>query len=318
MTGSTLLIEPVGLRLVLGGNVFGWTADLDTSFAILDAFYEAGGRMIDTAEGYSAFVPGHVGGESETVLGHWLAARGNRAEMHIATKTGMYGKPGDLSPAKVAAALEGSLKRLQTDYVDLYYAHRDETGTSQAEAAQAFGELVTAGKVRALGASNFTAARLTSARQAAQDEGYASYGAIQNHYNLVVRDDFEGPMQDLCVEQGIASFPYFGLASGFLTGKYRVPADLEGGNRGYRVRDFFDKGQPILAVMDKIVAETGAKHAHIALAWINAQPGIAAPIASASRLEQVADLVAGATLTLSADHLDLLTRTQPLLETPTK
>ncbi len=306
------LIEPVGLRLVLGGNVFGWTADLDTSFAILDAFYEAGGRMIDTAEGYSAFVPGHVGGESETVLGHWLAARGNRAEMHIATKTGMYGKPGDLAAAKVAAAVEGSLTRLQTDYIDLYYAHRDEATTDQADAAQGFGALVTAGKVRTLGASNFTAERLASARAAAKAQGVAAYGAIQNEYNLVVRDQFEGAVQDICVAEGIASFPYFGLASGFLTGKYRVAADLEQGPRGYRVRDYFDKGRPILAAMDKVAADTGAKHAHIALAWINAQPGIAAPIASASRVEQVADLVAGATLVLAQEHLDLLNAARSL------
>ncbi len=305
------LIEPVGLRLVLGGNVFGWTADLDTSFAILDAFYEPGGRMIDTAEGYSAFVPGLVGGESETVLGQWMAARCNRAEMHIATKTGMYGKPGDLNPAKLAAAVEGSLKRLQTDYIDLYYAHRDETATDQAEAAQGFGALVAAGKVRTLGASNFTADRLTSARSAAKAQGVAAYVAIQNEYNLVVRDQFEGAVQDMCVADGIASFPYFGLASGFLTGKYRVAADLEQGPRGYRVRDYFDKGQPILEAMDKVAADTGAKHAHIALAWINAQPGIAAPIASASRVEQVADLVAGATLVLSQEHLDLLNAARP-------
>jgi aryl-alcohol dehydrogenase-like predicted oxidoreductase len=312
MPSPTQLIEPVGLRLVLGGNVFGWTADLDTSFAILDAFYDAGGRMIDTAEGYSDWIPGHVGGESETVLGKWMAARGNRADMHIATKTGMYGKPGDLAPAKVAAAVEGSLKRLQTDYIDLYYAHRDEQTTDQAEAARGFGALVSAGKVRALGASNFTAERLASARAAAIGHGLAPCVAIQNEYNLVVRNQHEGPVQDMCVAEGIASFPYFGLASGFLTGKYRVATDLDAGPRGYRVRDYFDKGQPILAAMDKVVAETGAKHAHVALAWINAQPGIAAPIASASRPEQVADLVAGATLVLAQDHLDLLNAAKPL------
>ncbi len=312
MTGPTHMIEPVGLRLVLGGNVFGWTADLDASFAILDAFYEAGGRMIDTAEGYSDWIPGHVGGESETVLGHWMAARGNRADMHIATKTGMYGKPGDLAPAKVAAAVEGSLKRLQTDYIDLYYAHRDEATTDQAEAAQGFGALAAAGKVRTLGASNFSADRLTSARTAAAAQGVAAYVAIQNEYNLVVRDQFEGAVQDLCVAQGIASFPYFGLASGFLTGKYRVASDLDSGPRGYRVRDYFDKGQPILAAMDQVAVDTGAKHAHIALAWINAQPGIAAPIASASRLDQVADLVAGATLVLAQEHIELLNAARPL------
>lgn len=309
---SKQLIEPVGLRLVLGGNVFGWTADLDTSFAILDAFYEAGGRMIDTAEGYSDWIPGHVGGESETVIGKWMAARGNRADMHIATKTGMYGKPGDLAPAKVQAAVEGSLKRLQTDYIDLFYAHRDEPATDQAEAARGFGALVASGKVRSLGASNFTAERLKSARAAATAQGFAPYGAVQNEYNLVVRDQHEGPIQDMCVAEGISAFPYFGLASGFLTGKYRTAADMEGASRGYRVRDYFDKGQPILAAMDKVVADTGAKHAHVALAWINAQPGIAAPIASASRPEQVADLVAGATLVLAQKHLDVLNAAKPL------
>jgi len=312
MTSQMHLIEPVGTRLVLGGNVFGWTADLDTSFTILDAFYEAGGRMIDTAEGYSDWIPGHVGGESETVIGKWMAARGNRADMHIATKTGMYGKPGDLAQAKVAAAIEGSLTRLQTDYIDLYYAHRDEAETTQEEAAKGFGALVAAGKVRALGASNFSAERLASARAAAAAQGVAPYVAIQNEYNLVVREQFEGPVQKLCVEEGIASFPYFGLASGFLTGKYRIAADLDQGPRGYRVRDYFDKGQPILAAMDEVVAATGAKHAHVALAWINAQPGIAAPIASASRPEQVADLVAGATLQLAPEHLALLNAARPL------
>jgi len=312
MTSQMHLIEPVGTRLVLGGNVFGWTADLDTSFTILDAFYEAGGRMIDTAEGYSDWIPGHVGGESETVIGKWMAARGSRTDMHIATKTGMYGKPGDLASAKVAAAIEGSLTRLQTDYIDLYYAHRDEAETTQEEAAKGFGALVAAGKVRALGASNFSAERLASARAAAAAQGVAPYVAIQNEYNLVVREQFEGPVQKLCVEEGIASFPYFGLASGFLTGKYRIAADLDQGPRGYRVRDYFDKGQPILAAMDEVVAATGAKHAHVALAWINAQPGIAAPIASASRPEQVADLVAGATLQLAPEHLALLNAARPL------
>ncbi len=312
MSDTPRLIEPVGLRLVLGGNVFGWTADQETSFAVLDAFYAAGGRMIDTAEGYSDWIPGHKGGESETVLGAWMAARGNRAEMHIATKTGMYGKPGDLSPAKVAAAVEGSLKRLQTDYIDLYYAHRDEAETALADVVAGFDALVRAGKVRTVGASNYSAERLGEARRIARDAGQAGFAAIQNEYNLVVRDQFEGPVQALCVSEGIASFPYFGLCSGFLTGKYRTAADLEGSSRGYRVKEYLEVGLPILAAMDKVAAETGASLAHIALAWINAQPGIAAPIASASRPEQVADLAAGATLTLSPDHVALLSAAKAL------
>lgn len=312
MSATQQMITPVGLRLVLGGNVFGWTADPDTSFAVLDAFYAAGGRMIDTAEGYSDWIPGHKGGESETVLGQWMAARGNRADMHIATKTGMYGKPGDLAPAKVAAAIEGSLRRLQTDYIDLYYAHRDEAETPLAEMVAGFDALVRAGKVRAVGASNYTADRLAAARDIATAAGQAGFAAIQNEYNLIVRDQFEGPVQALCQQAGIASFPYFGLCSGFLTGKYRTAADLEGASRGYRVKDYLTIGQPILAAMDQVAAETGAKLAHIALAWINAQSGIAAPIASASRPDQVADLVAGANLTLSPEHVALLNAAQPL------
>ncbi len=312
MSDTPRLIEPVGLRLVLGGNVFGWTADQETSFAVLDAFYAAGGRMIDTAEGYSDWIPGHQGGESETVLGAWMKARGNRAEMHIATKTGMYGKPGDLNPAKVAAALDGSLKRLKTDYIDLYYAHRDEAETPLEEVVSGFDALVRAGKVRAVGASNYSAGRLEEARRIAAAAGQVGFAAIQNEYNLVARDQFEGPVQALCVRQGVASFPYFGLCSGFLTGKYRTAADLAGSSRGYRVKEYLEVGLPILAAMDKVAADTGASLAHIALAWINAQPGIAAPIASASRPEQVADLAAGAALTLSAAHLALLNAAKAL------
>lgn len=312
MAETARLIEPVGVRLVLGGNVFGWTADEATSFAVLDAFYEAGGRMIDTAEGYSDWIPGHKGGESETVLGAWMAARGNRADMHIATKTGMYGKPGDLSPAKLAAAIEGSLQRLQTDYIDLYYAHRDETETPLADVVSGFDSLIRQGKTRAAGASNYTADRLSEVRRVARDAGQAGFVAIQNEYNLIVRDQFEGAVQDICVNDGVASFPYFGLASGFLTGKYRSSDDLAGSSRGYRVKEYLDVGLPILKAMDIVATQTGAKHAHIALAWINAQPGIAAPIASASRPEQVADLVAGATLTLSPEHLALLRAARPL------
>ena len=296
-----------GIRLCLGGNVFGWTADEDASFAVLDKFYAAGGRMVDTAQGYSVWVPGHVGGESETVLGKWMAARGNRAEMKIATKTGMMGNPGDLAPAKIAGELEKSLERLQTDYVDIYYAHRDDTGTPLDEIAGTFDALVKAGKVREVGASNFTAERLSAALAAAEAGGFTPYSILQNEFNLVNRGDYDTALQKLCVERDIAHLPFFGLASGFLTGKYRTTADFAQSARGSGMDRFFEKGLPVLGVMDVIASETGASHAAIALAWINAQPGIAAPIASARVPEKLDALIEGATLKLSDDQLARLT-----------
>jgi aryl-alcohol dehydrogenase-like predicted oxidoreductase len=253
------------------------------------------------------WVPGHVGGESETVLGKWMAARGNRAEMKIATKTGMMGQPGDLAPAKVAEELEKSLERLQTDYVDIYYAHRDETETPLSEIAEGFDALVKAGKVRELGASNFTAERLGAALAAAESGGFTPYSVLQNEFNLVNRGEYDAALQQLCVERDIAHLPFFGLASGFLTGKYRTTADFAQSARGSGMDRFFEKGLPVLGVMDVIASETGASHAAIALAWINAQPGIAAPIASARVPEQLDALLEGATLQLTDDQLARLT-----------
>jgi aryl-alcohol dehydrogenase-like predicted oxidoreductase len=296
-----------GIRLCLGGNVFGWTADETASFAVLDKFYEAGGKMIDTAQCYSFWVEGHKGGESETVIGKWLDQSGVRKDVLIATKIGVMAEPGDLAPARVAEELEKSLERMRTDYVDLYYAHRDEETTPLDEIASGFDALVRSGKVRELGASNFTAERLSAAIDAAESVGATPYSVLQNEYNLVNRDKYEGPLQDLCVERGIASLPYFGLASGFLTGKYRTRDDFSKSARGEGMDRFFDKGQPILAVMDGIAQETGASHAAIALAWINAQPGIAAPIASARTPEQLDALLEGASLELSEEHLTALT-----------
>jgi len=293
-----------GLPLVLGGNVFGFTADEDTSFAVLDRFYEAGGRMIDTAQGYSIWVPGHVGGESETVMGKWLAARGVRSEMRIATKTGMFGKPGDLAPAKVAEELEKSLDRLQTDYVDLYYAHTDEPATPQVEVAWGFGALLASGKVRELGASNFTAGRLRSLNAA----GEARFTVLQNEYNLVVRDGFDTELVDYCAEAGIAHYPWFGLAAGFLTGKYRTREDLEKHNRGSSVERFFDHGLAVLPTLDAVAAETGASLGAVALAWLRLQPGITAPIASASSPQQLDVHFEALALSLNTDQLDRLTQ----------
>jgi aryl-alcohol dehydrogenase-like predicted oxidoreductase len=296
-----------GIRLVLGGNVFGWTADQDTSFFILDTFFEAGGRMVDSADMYSAWVPGHKGGESETVLGAWMKARGNRKEMRIATKLNGANQPGGLAPEKVAASLEASLKRLQTDYVDLYYAHRDDTQTPLDVIAGGFDAQVRAGKVRAVGASNFTAERLQAARQAALAGGFAPYTVIQNEYNLLVRGQHEGAMCDICTTQGVAALPYYGLAAGFLTGKYRTEADLAKSPRGQGApKRHLAESLAMLERMDKVAAQTGATLAQIALAWVLARPGIAAPISSATSVAQVKELIGATKLSLSPEHLALL------------
>jgi aryl-alcohol dehydrogenase-like predicted oxidoreductase len=297
-----------GIPLVLGGNVFGWTADEDASFAVLDKFYAAGGRMVDTAQGYSLWVPGHRGGESEAVIGKWMEARRVRSEMKIATKTGMVGKPGDLAPDKVAERLEKSLERLRTDYVDLYYAHRDEETTPLDEIASGFGALVKAGKVRELGASNFTAERLGAALQAAERQGATPYTVLQNEYNLVRRAEYGPDLQQLCLARGIAMLPFFGLASGFLTGKYRSTDDFAQSARGSGMDRFFSVGVPVLEAMDAVARESGASHAAIALAWLRVQPGIAAPIASARTPEQLDALLESVSLELTPDQLDRLTR----------
>lgn len=292
-----------GIPLVLGGNVFGWTAGEDDSFAVLDRFYEAGGRMVDTAQGYSNWVPGHVGGESETVIGKWLKSRGVRAEMRIATKTGMAGNPGDLSPQKVSDELHKSLRRLETDYVDLYYAHRDEVQTPLDEIASGFDSLVKAGQVRELGVSNFTLERLQAINTASHSNGMTRFTILQNEYNLVERDAFDPELQQYCTANGIAHFPWFGLAAGFLTGKYRTREDLERHNRGSSIERFFEKGLKVLPALDDVVEETGASHGAVALAWLLAQPGIAAPIASARVPQQLDIQFEALKLELTSDQL---------------
>ena len=296
-----------GIPLVLGGNVFGFTADEDASFAILDRFYEHGGRMVDTAQGYSVWVPGHVGGESEAVIGKWLASRGVRAEMRIATKTGMFGKPGDLTPERVHAELQRSLERLQCEYVHLYYAHRDEPETPLEEVAQGFDALVKSGQVREIGLSNYGAERLRAMCDITHSNGTTPFTILQNEYNLVERDAYPLELQQLCVERGIAMLPWFGLAAGFLTGKYRTREDLARHNRGSSIERFFEHGLKVLPTLDAVAAETGASHGAVALAWLMRQPGIAAPIASASKPEQLDVQFEALTLELSDDQLDRLT-----------
>jgi aryl-alcohol dehydrogenase-like predicted oxidoreductase len=296
-----------GIPLVLGGNVFGYTADEDTSFAILDRFYEHGGRMVDTAQGYSVWVPGHVGGESETVIGKWLASRGVRAEMRIATKTGMLGKPGDLEPAKMAEELDKSLERLRTDYVDLYYLHRDDEVTALETVASGLDSLIEQGLIREAGASNYTAERLAALHTAAHSNGMTPVTILQNEYNLVQRDSYGPDLQMLCAERGIAMLPWFGLAAGFLTGKYRTRGDLATHNRGSSIERFFDKGLSVLPALDAVAAETGASHGAVALAWLMRQPGVAAPIASASKPEQLDIQFEALTLELTPVQLARLT-----------
>ena len=296
--------------LVLGGNVFGWTADKAASFAVLDAFVAGGGTMIDTADMYSSWVDGHEGGESETMIGDWLRTSGRRDHVLIATKVGMLpGEGGEkLQPARIAAAAEASLKRLGTDRIDLYYAHQDDDTVPQEAVLEAFGKLVDAGKVRVIGASNFHAARLKSAVDAAKASDLPRYHVLQPEYNLVSREKFEGELQDYCVTENIGVLPYYGLASGFLTGKYRTPDDLGASVRGGGMRDLLEgRGKAVLEAMDTVVSDTGASHAQVALAWLLAQPGITAPIASATSARQIEDLLPAMTLELSDEQLSALT-----------
>jgi aryl-alcohol dehydrogenase-like predicted oxidoreductase len=299
---SDLKIAP----LMLGGNVFGWTADEATSFAILDAFVDAGFNAIDTADVYARWSPAG-GGASEKVIGAWLKSSGKRDKVVIATKVGMEmaeDKKG-LSAAYIVQAVEDSLTRLQTDYIDLYQSHRDDPDTRQEETGEAFAKLVAQGKVRVLGASNFDAARLTSANELAAAHGWPRYETLQPLYNLYDRSAFEGPLADACAEMGVSVIPYFGLASGFLTGKYRTEADLAQSPRGRGVKKYLDeRGLAILAALDKVSAELGASQAQVALAWLMEK--VAAPIASATSVAQLQDLMGAAHLRLDAEAMAAL------------
>ncbi|MBK9360079.1 MAG: aldo/keto reductase [Rubrivivax sp.] len=306
-----MLVRPLGRTglhvapLAFGGNVFGWTADEATSFALLDAFVADGFNLIDTADVYSRWASGHRGGESEAVIGRWLAARpGMRARIVLATKVGMDmgdGRTG-LRPAWIRQAVDDSLRRLQTDHIDLYQAHQDDPDTPLDETLGAFAELIRAGKVRAIGASNHTAPRLQQALDTSARLGLPRYETLQPLYNLVDRAAYEAGLQALCVREGLGVINYFGLARGFLTGKYRSEADLAKSPRGPGVKQlgFNDRGWRVLAALDAVAARRGATVAQVALAWQMRQPGIVAPIASATSVAQWRELARSATLELPA------------------
>jgi len=299
---SGLAIHP----LVLGGNVFGWTADEARSHAILDAFVAGGGNCIDTADVYSVWIPGHHGGEYETVIGSWLARRGRRDDVVLATKVGMQMAPDrkGLSRAHILRSAEESLRRLQTDYIDLYFSHQDDGTLGVEEPLRAYEQLVRDGKVRAIGASNFGAARLRDALHAI---GLPRYEVLQPHYNLLERADFESELQPLCLAEGIGVVCYFALASGYLTGKYRSAADLAQSARGMGVKRYLSgKGPAVLQALDTVAADLRATPAQVALAWLMAQPGVTAPIASATSTQQLQELLGAVTLQPSAAHLALL------------
>jgi aryl-alcohol dehydrogenase-like predicted oxidoreductase len=298
LPGTELSVHP----LCLGGNVFGWSADQDQSFAVLDAYAAAGGNFVDTADSYFWRKPGNSGGESETIIGDWLAARGNRSEMVVATKVGSWPTHPGLSAANIAAAAEGSLTRLRTDYIDLYYAHRDDPDSPLEETLGAFDALVRAGKVRYIAASNYSAPRLAEALRVSADNGLTSYVALQTHYNLMERD-YERELAPLLAERGMACLPYYGLAKGFLTGKYTADTEVDS-VRAEGAREYLtDRGRRVLAELAEIAEHHQVGQAAVALAWLRAQATVATPLASARTTEQLAGLLPMAELKLTDDEL---------------
>ncbi|MER7081537.1 aryl-alcohol dehydrogenase (NADP+) [Saccharopolyspora kobensis] len=295
--GTALDVFPI----CLGGNVFGWTADRDESFAVLDGYAAAGGNFIDSADMYSAWAPGNSGGESETIIGEWLRARGNRDDVVVATKVGWLPQRSGLSAANIAAAAEDSLRRLGVDHIDLYYAHGDDPTVPLAETLGAFDALVRAGKVRYIAASNYTAPRLAESLAVSRREGFAEFTALQPKYNLVERTEFEGELADLCAAENLGVAPYYGLARGFLTGKYRPAQNNSSSPRAEGARAHLnDRGLRVLAALDEIATLRNAPVASIALSWLRTQRTVTAPIASARTADQLADLLLAAELELTA------------------
>ncbi|MEV3933981.1 MULTISPECIES: aldo/keto reductase [unclassified Streptomyces] len=301
---SSLQVFP----LALGGNVFGWTADEDRTFAVLDAYVAAGGNFVDTADSYSAWIPGNEGGESETLIGRWLAARSRRDDVVIATKVGAHPEYKGLAPTTIKAAAEASLRRLGTDHIDLYYTHFDDETVPVEEIITALDQLVKAGTVREIAASNISPERLRASLDFSEREGMARYVALQPHYNLVSRSTYEGALQDTADRAGLAAVPYFALASGFLTGKYRPGAAVESARaEGAGKHLETERGRKVLAALDGIAQEHDAEVATVALAWLASRPTVAAPIASARTVEQLPALMAVAGLRLSEAQLAELT-----------
>jgi aryl-alcohol dehydrogenase-like predicted oxidoreductase len=301
ISNSGLKVAP----LALGGNVFGWTADEATSFRILDAFVDAGGTMIDTADVYSAWVPGHKGGESEEVIGRWLKRDpGKRRQVVIATKVGFMA---GLKPETIGPACDASLQRLGIDTIDLYYQHKDDESVPLADSLKTFDDQAKAGKIRAIGLSNFTPGRLAEACIIARVDGFPAVSAFQTWYNMLERPKYEAALREVAVKENLAVFPFYSLANGYLTGKYRGQDDIGKSVRGLRNVDYLEgKGPKVLAALDEVAAETGAALASVTLAWTMAQPTITAPIASATSIEQAEELIAGMTLELTPGQMERL------------
>lgn len=304
---SGLTVQPIAF----GGNVFGWSADEKTSFALLDAFVDAGFNLVDTADAYSAWVPGNSGGESETILGRWFKHSGKRDKVVLATKVAKWAERPGLSADNIAAAVEDSLRRLQTDVIDLYQAHEDDESTPLETTLAAFGRLIEQGKVRAIGASNYSASRLRDALAVSADYALPRYETLQPEYNLYDRAGYEAELEPLVRDQGIGVISYYSLASGFLSGKYRSAADAgKSSARGQSVVSKYvnPRGLRILTALDDIAAGHGASPSQIALAWLIARPGITAPIVSATSVEQLKDVLAAAQVALSAQDIAQLDR----------
>ena len=296
--------------LAFGGNVFGWTVDEPTSFRLLDAFVDAGLNLVDTADVYSRWAPGNQGGESETILGKWFKASGKRDRVVLATKVGMDlgdGKTG-LARPRIIQAVDESLRRLQTEHIDLYQAHKDDESTPLEETLGTFADLIQQGKVRAIGASNYTSQRLAEALAVSEKSGLPRYQTLQPHDNLCERKLFEADLEQVCLDHELAVIPYFSLANGFLTGKYRSEADMTKSTRGERVKKYLNpKGFQILDALDQVAARYQSNPARVALAWLAAQPTIVAPIASVTSLDQLTDLIESARLELDAEAIERLT-----------
>jgi aryl-alcohol dehydrogenase-like predicted oxidoreductase len=303
LPGTDLEIFP----LCLGGNVLGWTADERQSFAVLDRYVELGGNLLDTADVYSAWIDGNSGGESEGIIGRWTASRRNRDRILIGTKVGQATGLANLKAATIHKAVTGSLRRLQTDYIDLLYAHQDDLDTPIEETLGAFDELVEAGTVRYIAASNYSAARLAEGLRVSRDSGFPRYAALQAHYNLLERTDYESTLEPLCRSEGLACFAYYALAKGFLTGKYRSETPHADTLRADGAHAFGDaRGIAVLEALDEVAAAHDASPGAVALAWLGVQPTVAAPVASARSVEQIEELMRSATLVLSADEIGQL------------